>query len=113
MVYTANFKAGVKVKDIKVQVNQDQVTVTLPQSQLLDKKIDPSSIKFYDQSYALFNWNQKEDITKAEQAALKKATGVAKKSDLLARSQKNAKKLIRQLLQGTLDGRKLVIKTEE
>lgn len=69
MVYTANFKAGVKVKDIKVQVNQDQVTVTLPQSQLLDKKIDPSSIKFYDQSYALFNWNQKEDITKAEQAA--------------------------------------------
>ena len=109
MVYTANFKAGVKVKDIKVQVNQDQVTVTLPQSQLLDKKIDPSSIK----SYALFNWNQKEDITKAEQAALKKATGVAKKSGLLARSQKNAKKLIRQLLQGTLDGRKLVIKTEE
>lgn len=113
MVYTANFKAGVKVKDIKVQVNQDQVTVTLPQSQLLDKKIDPSSIKFYDQSYALFNWNQKEDITKAEQAALKKATGVAKKSGLLARSQKNAKRLIRQLLQGTLDGRKLVIKTEE
>lgn len=111
MVYTANFKAG--VKDIKVQVNQDQVTVTLPQSQLLDKKIDPSSIKFYDQSYALFNWNQKEDITKAEQGALKKATGVAKKSGLLARSQKNAKKLIRQLLQGTLDGRKLVIKTEE
>ena len=54
MVYTSNFKAGVKVKDIKVQVNQDQVTVTLPQSQLLDKKIDPSSIKFYDQSYALF-----------------------------------------------------------
>lgn len=40
MVYTANFKAGVKVKDIKVQVNQDQVTVTLPQSQLLQGTLD-------------------------------------------------------------------------
>ena len=62
---------------------------------------------------AMLFLTEKEDITKAEQAALKKATGVAKKSGLLARSQKNAKKLIRQLLQGTLDGRKLVIKTEE
>ncbi|WP_244660648.1 DUF4230 domain-containing protein [Lactobacillus nasalidis] len=113
MVYTAHFKAGVKVKQIKVQVSQSQVTVTLPKSQLLDKKIDPSSIKFYDQSYALFNWNQKEDITKAEQAALKKATAAAKKSGLLSRSQKNAKKLIRELLKGTLNGRKLVIKTAE
>lgn len=37
MVYTANFKAG--VKDIKVQVNQNQVTVILLQAGNQDGRI--------------------------------------------------------------------------
>ncbi|WP_341464660.1 DUF4230 domain-containing protein [Lactobacillus equicursoris] len=107
MVYTANFKAGIKVKQMKVKVSDQQVTVTLPKAVILSKAIDASSIKFYDQSYALFNWNKKEDVT----AALKKATKLARQAGITKKANQNAKKVVKQLLKGQLDGKKLVIQT--
>ena len=86
MVYTANFKAGIKVKDVQVKVDQSKVTVTLPAAKILSAAIDPSSIKFYDQKAALFNWSQKEDVTKAEKAALKRAQAAAIKAGILTLS---------------------------
>lgn len=112
MVYTANFKAGIKVKDVKVKVEQDKVTVTLPAAKILSAAIDPSSIKFYDQKAALFNWSQKEDVTKAEKAALKRAQAAAIKAGILTSAQKSAKKLVKQLLKGQLGNRQLVVLQE-
>lgn len=109
MVYTANFKAGIKVKQMKIKVSDQQVTVTLPKAVILSKAIDASSIKFYDQSYALFNWNKKEDVTDAEAAALKKATKLARQAGITKKANQNAKKIVKQLLKGQLDGKKLVI----
>ncbi|KRL03652.1 hypothetical protein FC20_GL000545 [Lactobacillus equicursoris DSM 19284 = JCM 14600 = CIP 110162] len=111
MVYTANFKAGIKVKQMKIKVSDQQVTVTLPKAVILSKAIDASSIKFYDQSYALFNWNKKEDVTDAEAAALKKATKLARQAGITKQANQNAKKVVKQLLKGQLDGKKLVIQT--
>lgn len=111
MVYTANFKAGIKVKQMKIKVSDQQVTVTLPKAVILSKAIDASSIKFYDQSYALFNWNKKEDVTDAEAAALKKATKLARQAGITKKANQNAKKVVKQLLKGQLDGKKLVIQT--
>lgn len=112
MVYTANFKAGIKVKDVKVKVEQDKVTVTLPAAKILSAAIDPSSIKFYDQKSALFNWSQKEDVTKAEKAALKRAQAAAIKAGILTSAQQSAKKLVKQLLKGKLGNRQLVVLQE-
>lgn len=112
MVYTANFKAGIKVKDVKVKVEQDKVTVTLPAAKILSAAIDPSSIKFYDQKAALFNWSQKEDVTKAEKAALKRAQAAAIKAGILTSAQQSAKKLVKQLLKGKLGNRQLVVLQE-
>lgn len=109
MVYTANFKAGIKVKDVQVKVDQSKVTVTLPAAKILSAAIDPSSIKFYDQKAALFNWSQKEDVTKAEKAALKRAQAAAIKAGILTSSETSAKKLVKQLLKGKLGGRRLVV----
>lgn len=109
MVYTANFKAGIKVKDVQVKVDQSKVTVTLPAAKILSAAIDPSSIKFYDQKAALFNWSQKEDVTKAEKAALKRAQAAAIKAGILTSSETSAKKLVKQLLKGKLGGRQLVV----
>ncbi|MFR0600576.1 DUF4230 domain-containing protein [Lactobacillus equicursoris] len=112
MVYTANFKAGIKVKDVQVKVEHDKVTVTLPAAKILSAAIDPSSIKFYDQKAALFNWSQKEDVTKAEKAALKRAQAAAIKAGILTSAQKSAKKLVKQLLKGQLGNRQLVVLQE-
>lgn len=112
MVYTANFKAGIKVKDVQVKVDQSKVTVTLPAAKILSAAIDPSSIKFYDQKSALFNWSQKEDVTKAEKAALKRAQAAAIKAGILTSAQKSAKKLVKQLLKGQLGNRQLVVLQE-
>ncbi len=112
MVYTANFKAGIKVKDVKVKVEQDKVTVTLPAAKILSAAIDPYSIKFYDQKSALFNWSQKEDVTKAEKAALKRAQAAAIKAGILTSAQQSAKKLVKQLLKGKLGNRQLVVLQE-
>lgn len=112
MVYTANFKAGIKVKDVQVKVDQSKVTVTLPAAKILSAAIDPSSIKFYDQKAALFNWSQKEDVTKAEKAALKRAQAAAIKAGILTSAQQSAKKLVKQLLKGQLGNRQLVVLQE-
>lgn len=63
MIYTATAKAGINFSDIEVQVDDDKVTVILPQADILSVQVDADSIQFYDEQYALFNPNEKTDIT--------------------------------------------------
>lgn len=48
MVYRASVKAGIDMSKIQLTVDDDKILIKLPHANIKDKKILPSSIKFYD-----------------------------------------------------------------
>lgn len=83
MVYTATVRAGINIDEVKIESNNiDKIYITIPDAQIQEAKVDPSSIKYFDEKFALFNVNGKEDSNKAivlaEGAAIEEAanTGI-------------------------------------
>lgn len=71
MIYDYTVRAGFEIKDVEVDVNNltKTVTVEIPKSKILDAKVDSKSMKFYDEDFALFNVDEKEDLQRALTAA--------------------------------------------
>ena len=67
MVFEATARAGIDVKEIKIKSDDfnKKVIVEIPEAKILDVKVDLNSIKYFDQKFALFNFNSKEDANKA------------------------------------------------
>lgn len=67
MVYEATARIGIDVKEIKVNADDLNhiVWLTLPKARILDVKVDTSKIKYFDEKFALFNIDSKEDVNKA------------------------------------------------
>lgn len=76
MVYEATARIGIDLE--AVEVTADDVAkiiyVAIPAVTVQDVKIDASTIKYFDQAFSLFNFDQKEDsneaIALAEEAAM-------------------------------------------
>ena len=77
MLYKATARIGVDVKKVSVKADDVRriVYVTIPKAEVQDVKVDASSIEYFDESFAIFNVNEKEDgnkaIALAEEAAKK------------------------------------------
>ena len=71
MIYDYTVRAGFDVEDVEVDVNNltKTVTVKIPKSRILDAKVEVNSMKFYDEDFALFNVDEKEDLQRALTAA--------------------------------------------
>lgn len=113
MVYTATARAGIDIKTVKV--NADKITktiwITIPKAKILDVNVDPNEIKYYDEGFALFNVNEKEDSNKAQALAEKKAEKELSKMGILKMADDQAETLLKGLLQGSIpNGYKLKVK---
>ena len=69
MMYTASVRAGIDLSKAQVTVTGDEVVITLPECQVQSIDVDPESITFYDERFALFNWTEKDDIIDTVSAA--------------------------------------------
>lgn len=98
MVYDADIKAGVDLSKASVAINGRQVTIDLPEATIQSVEIDPSSIQYYDEKFALFNWSNKRDATEALKLAKSDAEKQAQASSLADEASKNAKDAIEGLL---------------
>lgn len=82
MVYKATVRAGINVDEVEITSDDDKkiIYVTIPKASVQEVKIDTSSIQFFDQGFALFNTDEKEDnnkaISLAEDAAKKEAASM-------------------------------------
>lgn len=113
MVYTATARAGVNVEDIDVEVNKitKTIVVTIPKATILDVNVDPSTIKYYDEGFALFNINAKEDSDRAQQLAEEQAREELANMGILEMADEQSETLIKGLLQDIIpEGYKLKIK---
>ena len=110
MIYTGSVKAGIDFSEIKVDVNDDTVVVTLPETQILSVKVDPNSISFYDQSSALFNWKDNDDVAVAIAKAESDIQANVDMTSLINKSEEQTEELIRALLEDAIGKKKLIIK---
>jgi len=101
MTFDATNRTGINLDEVKVKVNNftKKVKITIPEAKVLDINVDESSIQFYDTKFALFNFDSREDVTKAINEAKEDAKEkVANKVDFDF-ANKQSEVLIRGLVQ--------------
>lgn len=91
MQYDATVSAGVDLSKAKVDVTEDTINIELPKSEMKSIEIDPESIQFYDQQYALFNWQNRSDTAEALTIAKEDAQKKVDESDLLEQADEQAR----------------------
>ena len=108
MVYSADIRAGVDVSEIKFKVTEDEVRIAIPKATVQSIAIDPDSIQFYDTRRALLNWSEREDVKEALQLAQENVETSADTAALLEEADKQAEKVISELLKDGIGERKIV-----
>ena len=104
MVYEATARAGIDVKEVKIEQDDFKpiVWVTIPKAKVLDVKVDTSSIKYLKTDFALVNPNPKEDANNANTLAEKDAKKEVEKMGILSAADEQAETLIKGLLQDSI-----------
>lgn len=104
MVYTATARAGIDVKEVKITSDKiaKKVIIKLPKAKILEVKVDPSTIKYYDTKLALFNFDSREDANDAQALAEKEARKELNQLGILESANEQAEVLIRGLLQESI-----------
>nr|WP_296955009.1 DUF4230 domain-containing protein [uncultured Mediterraneibacter sp.] len=107
MEYNATLRAGVNMEEVDVKQRGNTIIVKIPHAKVLDKpNLDPDSIKFYDETKALFNWSKHEDVAEAIAQAKEdiESNPSIDISMLLTRADENAEELIHTLLDDSVKG---------
>lgn len=100
MVYDANAQAGIDVKEIDIDKNEatKEITISLPKAKVLSVSVDHNSIKYFDESFALFNLNEKEDANKANALAEEEAKKELAEMGILSMADEQAVTLVTGLM---------------
>lgn len=110
MIYTARVRAGVDIRMAEIDVQEDQVVITLPECTVQSIEIDEGSIEFYDEQWALFNRTEKEDVIDMVAAAKADVSEKADVETLLLNAKEQTERIVRGLLQDVIGERALVIR---
>ncbi|MBR2067626.1 MAG: DUF4230 domain-containing protein [Solobacterium sp.] len=111
MIYSANIRAGIDLSEAVVDVKPKTVTITLPETVIQSIEVDTNSLRFYDERFALFNWQNKEDIAAAISAAREDAEKNVNLDKLKQQARLQAEKVVYKLVEPTVgEERKLIVK---
>ena len=101
MVYEATARAGIDVKEVKIEQDNFKpiVWVTIPKAKVLDIKVDTNSIKYLKTDFTLLNTNPKEDANKANSLAEKDAKTEVEQMGILEAADQQAEALVKGLIQ--------------
>jgi hypothetical protein len=102
LTYDGVIKAGVDLKNVKVAVAGQTVTVTLPKAKILSHEIEEDSVKIFDEKTSVFNPFTVEDFTAFQSAQKTVMEQKAKERDLLGQAQKKAADSVKLLLKPAL-----------
>ena len=116
MVYEATARIGIDVKEIEIESDDFNkvVWITMPTAKILDVKVDLGKIKYFDEKFALFNVDSKEDANKA--CALAEQDGIkeAEATGILEFAETEAEYVIKDILTPALpEGYTLTVKKAE
>lgn len=113
MVYSATIRAGVELKEVKIEPNTiaKEIVVVMPRAKVFDCHVDQNEIQYFDEKFALFNVDSKEDANKA--CALAEQDGIreAEATGILEFAETEAEYVIKDILTPALpDGYTLTVK---
>ena len=105
MIYDATVRAGVDLSEAEVSVEDGQITIDLPAATIQTVEVDADSLEFYDEKYALFNWQDREDTAAALELAEEDAEAKAEEDGLVELAEEQAVETIETLFSPfTADG---------
>ena len=112
MLYKGTIKAGIDTSGIGIDITDKEVIIKLPKAQLWDPVVDPSSIQFYDEKKALFNWTDLSDSVDGMILAQEDIKQQAESDGILEKADKQAEYIVRGLLEDIVkeaDGERTLI----
>ena len=109
MRYTANIRAGINFSDVNIKITDSKVVVEMPEAEVQSIEVDPSSIEFYDERYALFNWTDKNDVIDSMSISKEDVTAHANVDGLARKADEQAAGIIKNILAGSIGDRELII----
>ena len=115
MTYSAEAIFGVSLEDPDVSINRisKKVTIKLPEVKLLSVDIDDNEIKYYDEKFAPFNFDDKEDAGKAKAEAEFDARKDLENDYNLKFAEDTAKNIVKGLLEIVPSEYKVEVKFED
>lgn len=89
--YDGTIKAGVDLKDIKMEIAENKIRCTLPVGKILSHDVDMETVTVFDEKNSIFNGLSTEDVTQflSDQKLRMEERAIA--SELLTEAQKNTK----------------------
>lgn len=113
MIYTATIRAGVDLKEVKIEPNNitKEIIITMPKAKVFDCHVNQDEIQYFDEKLALFNLDSKEDANKA--CALAEQDGIreAEQTGILEFAETEAEYVIKDILINAIPkGYNLIIK---
>lgn len=98
--YVAEVRVGINLSKVRVKRVDNvkkRIYVSIPKSKIQSVKIDPKTIKFSKKRFALFNFDQREDVIRFEKNLEKQLIKNPRKKDY-KKADKQAKVLIRGII---------------
>ena len=112
MIYRAQVSAGIDTEKVTASVTDSKVTVRLPEVEILDIHVDADSIQYYDEKFALFNGEKREDAIQAIQKAEKDVRENGDMESLKENARKQTEVLLAGLFEDVVGDRKLAVEWE-
>ena len=102
LAYDGTIKAGIDLGDVEIEVRDNDVTVTLPEAEILSHEIDADSVEIFDEKTSIFNPFTIEDFTAFQAAQREVMEEKALQRGLLAQAREKAGNSVRLMLASVL-----------
>lgn len=115
MLYTATVKAGIDIEKVDCVIDNSQriVYIYVPKAEIIDVKINPDSLEYYNESFVLFNNDEKEDTAKALTLAEESAEKDALDTGILDLANQQSQTLIKGILGSVVNNYEMKFFTTE
>lgn len=109
MSYNAEVEARIDFEQVDIKITKDKVSIKIPHATVQRPEIVEDSIKFLSEKKAIFNWSEKEDITKAISDAETRDNDKMDFSQLLKQADEHAELLLYKMFDGSVGKRDVEI----
>lgn len=95
--YDGIIKAGIDMDEVKITLKEKEITITIPEAQILSHEVDEDSIQVYDEKNSIFNGLSTEDVSNFRKERKEAMEQRAVEAGILEEAGENAKKSLQTL----------------
>ncbi len=101
--YDGTITAGVDFSDIRLEKNDEKMTVTvvMPQPEIISSSVDPDSFRLYDEKTGIFTTLKVTDVTDTFASLIRDEEQKARDRGILDQAQNNARVLVENFIRNT------------